>query len=184
MLTVLDLGPLDMAGMMQELATNFGNKKDLAKKSDLWYDKLQRYPLAVVRRVVDRLLCEDTKYWPTLGHALAVARELAPTVDVAVKTPRLAFHDWERDPWANVHTLDHDRLLASSLPCPICGSVVQFASRGAVIVHDDAMHTEARVSYSNFGKMEWFSMPAPEYPEKKRSVGTALVALLPKEAPE
>lgn len=171
-LNVLDLTPIAMAQMMEELAVNFGNKKDLRKRSDQWYDHFQRYPETVVRRVISRLLSEDTKYWPTLGHAMAVARELAPEFVSDTKSPRAGYAAWERDPWGKIKNLDHAPMLCTSDPCPVCGSVIQFSSRGAVIVHDRQRHEEARLPYSNIGRKEWFSMEPPVYPEPKKRLKT------------
>ena len=157
-----NLTPHDMGELMAKLATNFGGKKDLEAKSDLWYEKLQYYPLDIVRRVVERLLATETNYFPKIGQAIALAKEMAPDSNRAGPSPRSAMREWETDPWAKVSDLESDKRLCTSAPCPVCGSTVQFSDRGAVVVHDDAMHAEARVSYSNMGNPKWFSMPPPQ----------------------
>lgn len=162
-----DLAPGDMAKFMLELSTNFGGKKDLQAKTDLWYRKLERYPLGVVERVIDRLLAEDSKYFPTLGHALTIAKELVPPDHWRDDSPRTRFLTWEKDPWATVGSLDGDRIFCTSAPCPICDSVIQFSPRGAVIVHDPKRHQEANTPYSNIGRDEWFKLgPAPTAPPR------------------
>ena len=157
----------DMSRLMRKLAANFGGKKDLEEKADLWYDKLERYPLSVVERVVSRLLDEEHQYFPTVGRAVALARELnytapgAPTDHAPPQTLAERYREWERDPWATIQTLDHDRVLCTSAPCPVCGSVIQYSDRGAVIVHDRRRHTEAAIGYGNIGNPKWFEMGPP-----------------------
>lgn len=163
-----DLTPGDMTRFMLELSTNFGGKKDLEGKGDLWLKHFERYPLGIMRRVVDRLLAEDSKYFPTLGHALAIAKELTPDDTWRDDSPRSRYRRWEENPWATVITLDRDRRDCTSAPCPICQSVIQFSDRGAVIVHDQLRHKEGGVPYSNIGRPEWFDLgPTPE-PARKQ----------------
>ena len=71
------------------------------------------------------------------------------------------YRRWERDPWATIESLDHDRTLCTSAPCPVCGAVIQYSDRGAVIVHEDRPHLLAGVSYSNIGNPKWFEMGPP-----------------------
>jgi hypothetical protein len=155
--------PHDIAELMAKLATNFGGKKDLEAKAELWYEKLQWYPYDVVKRVVDRLLATETNYFPKIGQAIALAKEMAPEYAIrSGPTPKAAMAEWERDPWGSLASIpDSDRLLCTSAPCPVCGSTVQFSDRGAVIVHDAAMHQEAKVGYSNLGNPDWFRMGPP-----------------------
>lgn len=167
----------DMAGLMQKLAVNFGGKRDLEAKAELWYEKLRRYPLDVVQRVVDRLLTEEHQFFPMLGRAVKLAREMAPVTGSGEGSLAGAMQKWEADPWGTVGTLESDRQECKSSPCPACGSVVVFSDRGAVIVHDDQRHRETRISYSNMGKAEWFEMgPVPE--PVRRPLST-----IPKSAP-
>jgi hypothetical protein len=185
----LRLQPSDMIRLMEKLATNFGGKRDLAAKADLWYDRLQKFPLAVVEQVVDQLLAEDRQYFPQVGRALALARAQAPDIASPAK---IQMRQWEDDPWAGkrhleADTPDFNAWKADDLPsdpCPVCGECIRFSPRGPQIEHLDYPHTVARVSYSNEGKKEWWEIgPLPELPARKNLAATPVRALLPASIP-
>lgn len=163
-----------MAELMDTMATNFGGKKDLSRKAELWYEMLKRYPQSVVERAINRILSEEHKYFPVVGLALKYCREIAPEL-AGTNDQQVKMRAWETDPWAMIGSLDADPVLCSSAPCPVCGSVIQFAPRGATIVHDDQVHREARIGYSNIGRPEWWQMGPPVMPPSRKD--------LPKDSP-
>lgn len=154
----------DMTELMVDLANNFGMKKDLEARTALYYRKLERFPVEVVRKAVDRVLDETHKYFPLVGHIKAYCVEIERELGIVDTSPRATMAKWEADPFSEVVSgTDSD-------PCPVCGSIYRFSTRGQVIVHDDVRHTEAHLSYSNAGRPEWFEMPPPSFPEPRRKL--------------
>lgn len=154
---------------MLRLVTNFGGKKDLEAKNDLYYDKLKRFPLAIVEAAVERTIDAGGEYFPkvhkVVNHAKEVERERAGVDD----SPRAQMRAWETDPFEGVVYDTPEKLAACpSRPCPVCEAVLIMSPRGYVIRHDDAKHTEAQVSYCNVGRVEWFEMGPPVMPGPKK----------------
>lgn len=132
-------------------------------------------PDYAVEWAVDRLIRESDRY-----PKASTLRKLAQTCPMLANgnhddSLRARMVRWEADPWATVASLKDDKQGCRSSPCPVCGSVVLFSDRGAVVVHDDRRHSEAQVAYSNCGKTEWFTMAAPVLPESKRQISTKIM---------
>lgn len=143
---------------MAKLAANFGGKKDLEARTELYFEKLERFPLEVVQKAVDRTLDETHKYFPLVGHIKAHCVEAEQDLGLVDDSPRAHMRAWEADPYRHVVSG------AGSDPCPVCGETLVFSPRGIVIVHNDEKHIEAKISYSNVGRPEWFNMGPPVMP--------------------
>jgi hypothetical protein len=165
-----DLTPTDMAELMQKLASNFGGKKDLEARTSTYYEKLERFPVDVVRRAVDRVLDETHKYFPLVGHIKKHCVEIEQELGIVDDSPRARQREWEANPWADVEwtALERQGEMPSS-PCPTCGALLEWSPRGWVVVHDDEKHAAAKLGYSNVGRPEWWNLGPPVMPPSKKS---------------
>lgn len=155
------LTPADLRSLLDRLATNFGGKRDLEAKCDLYFNELRDLPRHAVEEAVRRAIREGTSYFPKVAELRRYASEILKETRSDKSSIRAQYREWEIDPWG-------PESANASLPCPVCGVVMEWSPRGLVIVHNDEKHTTARCSYSNIGNPAWFTMgPVVPTPPRK-----------------
>lgn len=156
----------DIGQQIERLCSVFGkpyqaNAKVMAAE---WHRSLSpRFSLPVIKQAVD--FCGDNApKFPTLKQFRDACFEIErQTQPEKAKGLREQHREWETqmfDPTVGPGVL-------RPLPCPVCGSCIELTARGDLMVHDDRIHTEKRISYSNFGRVEWRDLGPLEDPKPK-----------------
>lgn len=172
----MGISPVAMTRLLGRLTAAMGRPMSDAKvevQAKEYAAAMGGLPEYAVEWAVDRAIRECSRY-PKAAELRTMAKQCPQLLngnhDQSIQA---RMREWERDPWATVANLDGDRTACTSAPCPVCGSVMRYSHRGAVITHDDQRHREARVSYSNIGRREWLLMgPLPEVESKPKAKGT------------
>lgn len=157
-----------MGEMLADLCAAFGKPYGVSAKRmiDVYLRVVGDYPPAAVEWAVAAASRESEKFPRPVKLRELCAR--SPYERPGGTSLADEMRAWESNPWIGVDLPSGDRPCRSN-PCPVCGSVVEFSDRGAVIVHDDRQHIERRISYSNLGRSEWFEMGPPVMPEKPKA---------------